>query len=110
MGFCFPGYDASGGDLPPRPECVHTWHERLFQTAPDFPLILSIGIYSHRYHLKGRIKKTVTDTVKAWQDYAPKVIPLPHPSWRNNGWLKKNPWFESELLPHLRMRVAAALS
>jgi uracil-DNA glycosylase len=110
MGFCFPGYDAAGGDLPPRPECARTWHDRLFQAAPKFPLILTIGLYAQRYHLRGRAKASMTDTVKAWREYGPGYIPLPHPSWRNNIWLKKNPWFENELLPHLRARVAAALS
>jgi uracil-DNA glycosylase len=110
MGFCFPGYDAAGGDKPPRSECVSHWHDDLFLAAPKFRLILAIGIYAQRYHLKGRAKKSVTETVRAWRDYEPVVIPLPHPSWRNNGWLKKNPWFETELLPHLRGRVADILS
>jgi uracil-DNA glycosylase len=110
MGFCFPGYDEVGADKPPRTECVRTWHDRLFAVAPKFKLVLAIGTYAHRYHLAGRAKKSVTDTVKAWQDYAPEYIPLPHPSWRNNGWLKKNPWFESELIPYLRVRVQDALS
>ncbi len=110
MGFCFPGYDEAGADKPPRPECVRTWHDRLFAAAPQFPLTLVMGLYAQRYHLKGRTKASVTDTVKAWREYAPKVFPLPHPSWRNNAWLKKNPWFETDLLPELRARVAAALS
>ncbi len=110
MGFCFPGYDDAGADLPPRRECVAAWHDRLFQTAPVFGLTLAIGLYAHRYHLKGRAKDNVTDTVKAWREYAPGVLPLPHPSWRNNAWLKKNPWFETELLPHLKARVAELLS
>ena len=110
MGFCFPGYDEAGADLPPRRECVQTWHDRLFDAAPRFQLILAIGTYSQRYHLKGKARKTVSETVRAWEDYAPDVLPLPHPSWRNNGWLKKNPWFERDLLPYLRRRVHAALS
>ena len=110
MGFCFPGYDEAGADKPPRTECVRAWHDRLFAVTPKFKLVLAIGTYAHRYHLAGRAKKNVTDTVKAWQDYAPQYIPLPHPSWRNNGWLKKNPWFESELIPYLRVRVQDALS
>jgi uracil-DNA glycosylase len=110
MGFCFPGHDTAGGDRPPRPECAKTWHDRLFAAAPEFALTLTIGIYAQRYHLKGTAKKDMTLTVKAWREYAPKVVPLPHPSWRNNAWLKKNPWFEQELLPYLRERVAAALS
>lgn len=110
MGFCFPGYDEAGGDKPPRPECVKTWHDRLFAAAPSFTLILTIGMYAQRYHLRDAVKANMTATVEAWREYAPKVIPLPHPSWRNNAWLKKNPWFEDELLPYLRERVAAALS
>jgi uracil-DNA glycosylase len=109
MGFCFPGYDAAGGDRPPRTECVRLWHDRLFAAAPKFKLVLAIGTYAQAYHLKAGAKKTMTETVRAWREYGP-VIPLPHPSWRNNGWLKKNPWFESELLPHLRRRVAEILS
>lgn len=110
MGFCFPGYDEAGADKPPRPECVRAWHDRLFAAAPRFELVLVIGGYAHRYHLKGRNRKSVSETVQAWKDYGPIHIPLPHPSWRNNAWLKKNPWFESELLPHLRARVADLLS
>jgi uracil-DNA glycosylase len=110
MGFCFPGYDDAGADRPPRAECVRTWHDRLFMAAPKFSLVLAIGTYAQAYHLNGRTKKNVTETVRAWREYGPLVIPLPHPSWRNNGWLKKNPWFESELIPHLRARVADALS
>jgi uracil-DNA glycosylase len=110
MGFCFPGYDEAGADKPPLPVCARTWHERLFAAAPRFPLTLVVGAYAHRYHLKGRAKKNVTETVRSWQDYAPAVIPLPHPSWRNTGWLKKNPWFETDLLPYLRRRVREALS
>jgi uracil-DNA glycosylase len=109
MGFCFPGYDATGSDLPPRGECVRTWHDRLFATVKKFELVLAIGAYAHRYHLNGRSRKTVGETVRAWRDYDG-VIPLPHPSWRNTAWLRKNPWFESELIPCLRQSVTAALS
>jgi len=108
MGFCFPGYDAAGGDRPPRTECGRLWHDRLFAAAPKFQLVLAIGTHAQAYHLKNGAKKTMTETVRSWREYGP-VIPLPHPSWRNNGWLKKNPWFESELLPDLRMRVAEIL-
>jgi uracil-DNA glycosylase len=110
MGFCFPGYDAAGADRPPRNECVRTWHDRLFAVAPKFKLVLPIGSYAQAYHLKPNARKTMTETVRAWREYGPLAIPLPHPSWHNNGWLKKNPWFESELLPHLRSRVAQILS
>jgi len=109
MGFCFPGYDSAGSDKPPRPECVAHWHDRLFAARPRFELVLAIGTYAQQYHLKGSARKTMTETVRAWREYD-SVIPLPHPSWRNSGWLKKNPWFETELLPQLRARVAGALS
>jgi uracil-DNA glycosylase len=110
MGFCFPGYDAAGADKPPRPECARHWHEKLFAAAPRFELVLAIGTYAQRFHLADRAKKSVSETVRAWREYGPMVIPLPHPSWRNNGWLKKNPWFEAELIPFLRARIATLLS
>jgi uracil-DNA glycosylase len=110
MGFCFPGYDRAGGDRPPRAECAGHWHDRLFAAAPTFKLVLAIGTYAQRYHLNGRAKKSLTETVRAWREYGPFAIPLPHPSWHNNRWLKDNPWFEFELIPHLRARVADALS
>ncbi|MCH8858059.1 MAG: uracil-DNA glycosylase family protein [Proteobacteria bacterium] len=110
MGFCFPGTDDAGADKPPRRECVAHWHARLFAAAPRFSLILAVGAYAHAYHLKGSAHKTVTGTVRAWRDYRPKIIPLPHPSWRNNAWLKRNSWFEIELLPYLRRRVRRVLA
>jgi len=109
MGFCFPGYDANGGDRPPRKECAGAWQDKLFATMPKFKLTLLVGSYAFAWHLKGRAKSNVTETVKAWRDYAPRYIPLPHPSWRNNTWLAKNPWFATELLPYLRRRVAAVI-
>ena len=109
MAFCFPGHDAKGGDLPPRKECARAWQDRLFAVLPAFPLTLLVGSYAIDWHLKDRKKESVTQTVKAWRDYAPGFIPLPHPSWRNNAWLKKNPWFAEELLPYLRRRVKKAL-
>jgi len=105
MGFCFPGYDAQGADKPPRRECARHWRERLFAALPQFPLTLVIGSYAQRWHLGQTAKANVSETVRAWRDYAPACIPLPHPSWRNNAWLKKNPWFAEELLPTLRRRV-----
>jgi uracil-DNA glycosylase len=110
MGFCFPGYDDKGADKPPRPECAKAWRGPLFAAAPRFPLLLAVGSYAQRYHLKGRAEATLTETVAAWRDYAPGIIPLPHPSWRNNAWLRKNPWFESDLLPYLKRRVRRVLS
>jgi uracil-DNA glycosylase len=110
MAFCFPGYDANGHDLPPRRECATTWRSRLFKALPEFPLMLLVGSYAQIWHLGPLAKKSLTDTVRAWSEYGPRYIPLPHPSWRNTGWLKKNPWFENELLPHLRRRVLETLS
>jgi uracil-DNA glycosylase len=110
MAFCFPGYDANGGDLPPRKECAEAWQDKLFAAFPRFDLTLLIGTYAFAWHLKGLAKKTVSDTVRAWREYAPDIIPLPHPSWRNNAWLKKNPWFAEELLPYLRKRVKKAIA
>jgi uracil-DNA glycosylase len=109
MAFCFPGYDANGGDKPPRKECATTWQARLFETLPEFKLTLLVGSYAQNWHLKGRTKQNMTETVRAWREYAPRYIPLPHPSWRNNGWITKNPWFEAELIPYLRRRVKAVL-
>lgn len=110
MGFCFPGYTASGADKPPRPECAPAWQDRLANALPDFHLKLVVGTYAIAWHLGERAKSSMTETVKAWRDYAPRLVPLPHPSWRNNAWLKKNPWFEEELLPDLRARVRQSLS
>ncbi len=109
MGFCFPGYTDTGADKPPRPECVATWHKRLFATLPEFPLTLAVGTYALAWHLGEKQKSNMTETVRAWREYGPRLMPLPHPSWRNNAWLKKNPWFETELLPVLRRRVRRAL-
>ena len=110
MGFCFPGLDAKGGDLPPRRECVETWHDRIFEAMPQLELILVIGQYAHAYHLGSRRRKTLTETVGAWREVwgqpgACRHLPLPHPSWRNTGWLKRNPWFEADVLPVLRAEV-----
>ena len=113
MGFCFPGYDAAGSDLPPRRECRRAWHDRLFARLPQIETVLTVGGYAQDYHL-ARLglavkKRPMTDVVRGWRDYAgsrPRVIPLPHPSWRNTGWLRRNAWFEAELLPVLRAEVA----
>jgi uracil-DNA glycosylase len=110
MAFCFPGYNAAGHDLPPRRECAAAWRERLFAALPEFPTTLLVGSYAQAWHLRGRAKASMAETVRAWREYAPRYIPLPHPSWRNSGWLKKNPWFTEELLPYLRRRVRRLLS
>jgi uracil-DNA glycosylase len=106
MAFCFPGYDAKGGDLPPPPVCAATWRGRVLAAMPDIRLTVLIGGHAQRWHLgRGR----VTETVARWRDVGPAVVPLPHPSWRNTAWLKRHPWFEAELLPVLRARIRAAL-
>jgi uracil-DNA glycosylase len=105
MGFCYPGVDAKGGDLPPRPECRTAWHGRLFQALPQIELMVVIGGHAMAYHLGKRRKPSVRETVTAFREYLPRIVPLPHPSWRNNAWLERNPWFESELLPVLRASV-----
>lgn len=110
MGFCFPGHDIHGGDKPPRRECAETWHPRLFSALPRFKLTLLVGSYAHKRYLDGHRKENMTETVKAWREFTPRYIPLPHPSWRNNAWLKRNPWFADDLLPYLRRRVARVLA
>ena len=107
MGFCYPGRDPRGGDRPPRPECAPLWHPPLRAALPRVALTLLVGSYAQAYYLGRRRKASLTETVRAWQDYQPDFLPLPHPSWRNTAWLKRNPWFEVELLPELRRRVAA---
>lgn len=109
MGFCYPG-TGKGGDLPPRPECAALWHERLLAHLGGVRLTLTIGRYAHDYLLGQRKKASLTATVHAWKEYRPKLIPLPHPSPRNNRWLKSNPWFEKEVVPYLRRRVKQALT
>jgi uracil-DNA glycosylase len=110
MGFCFPGLDENGGDLPPRKECAPLWREKLFAELKQVRLTLAVGTHAQAWHLKGRTKASLTETVKAWRDYGPSIMPLPHPSWRNNAWVKANPWFEGELVPTLRRRVAKVLA
>ena len=110
MGFCFPGLDAKGGDLPPRRECAEAWREQLFKLLPQIELTLLVGQYAQAWHLGGARKESLTATVAAWREYGPHFIPLPHPSWRNNAWIKKNPWFETELLPVLRGEVRRLMS
>ena len=109
MGFCYPGRGSSG-DLPPRPECARTWHPRLIPMLPNVKLVLAIGQYAQVYFLGEQRKKSLTDTVRAWEEFAPRVFPLPHPSPRNVAWFKHNPWFDAEVVPALRERVAAALA
>ncbi len=109
MGFCFPGYDGKGGDLPPRKECAPAWRERLMAALPNIECAILVGAYSQKWHLGDGAEKTLTATVEKWRAFAPRFFPTPHPSWRNNGWLRKNPWFEAELLPVLRARIRALI-
>ena len=107
MAFCFPGYDSRGADLPPPRLCRQTWHDRVMAALDTVELSVIVGGYSQVYHMG--VKTGVTETVQGWRDHAPRLFPLPHPSWRNTGWLKKNPWFEADLLPVLRARVREVL-
>ncbi|MEM1365244.1 MAG: uracil-DNA glycosylase family protein [Pseudomonadota bacterium] len=125
MGFCFPGYDARGADMPPRRECKANWHDAVFAAMPQVKLVLAIGGYAQDYHLPRRLtaegkRPNLTQTVADWRTHmAPRndgpcpgaaVFALPHPSWRNNAWLKRNSWFEAEVLPQLRKHVSDCLS
>lgn len=107
MAFCFPGYDARGSDLPPPKICAQTWHQTVMHTLAAVRLIVVVGGHAHNYHLSGRM--SVTQRVQGWRDHAPGVFPLPHPSWRNTAWLRKNPWFQADLLPELRQQVRRIL-
>ncbi|CUH76799.1 Uracil DNA glycosylase superfamily protein [Tritonibacter multivorans] len=103
MAFCFPGYDTKKSDLPPPKICAQTWHRQVMAALPNIGLRLLVGGAAQRWHLG--TKTSVTETVQGWRALAPDSYPLPHPSWRNTAWIKKNPWFEAELLPDLRARV-----
>ena len=107
MAFCFPGYDAKGADLPPPKLCADHWRARVLAEMPQIRLTLLVGGYAQRWHIG---KGTVTGTVRNWREHAPTTIPLPHPSWRNTSWLRKHPWFEADLIPVLRARIAEELS
>ena len=114
MGFCFPGYDKKGGDLPPRRECAAAWRARVLAELPNLELVLLVGQYAQAWHLGADKRRTLTETVAAWRDYLakeslPRLLPLPHPSWRNNAWISKNLWFEMELLPELKKLVQSIL-
>lgn len=104
MGFCFPGQDAEGGDLPPRKECAPLWQRSLDQALKDVELTLIVGMYAVKWHLGDAARRNLTETVKSWREYGPEVIPLPHPSWRNNGWIKRHDWFP-DVLQNLKTRV-----
>ena len=112
MGFCFPGLDAKGGDLPPRRECAEIWRARVLRRLPNIELMLLVGQYAQNWHLeKAMTMGGVSGVIARWRDLydaddRPRLLPLPHPSWRNTGWLRRNPWFETDLLPVLRAQVA----
>lgn len=107
MAFCFPGYNARGADLPPPAICAQTWRGQVMAALGNVPLTVLVGGHAMRWHLgAGR----VDDRVRAWRDHAPRVFPLPHPSWRNTAWLRRNPWFEAEVLPALRARVQEVMA
>lgn len=115
MGFCYPGQDAHGSDLPPRRECAPAWRSALFTALPRIEFLLAVGSYAQHWHLGALARPTLTETVAAWRQVVaatsgPIVVPLPHPSWRNIGWMKRNPWFEAELLPVVREEIAHRLT
>ena len=107
MGFCFPGYDDKGADLPPPKICGKTWREDVLDAFPDIKFTLSVGSYAQKWHLSAR--SSVKEVVQDWRAYLPHHMPLPHPSWRNTAWIKKNPWFEVEVIPALRGRLKEIL-
>jgi len=108
MGFCFPGTGKSG-DLPPRKECAEKWRNKVLSQLPNIKLTLLIGQYAMKWHLGKAMQKTLTSTVENWKDYLGNQFPLPHPSPRNYGWLKKNSWFEESVIPDLKVRIKAVL-
>ncbi|GLK80382.1 uracil-DNA glycosylase family protein [Methylopila turkensis] len=115
MGFCFPGLDAKGGDRPPRRECAPAWRAELFNLLPSIELVLAVGRPAQLWHLGADAGPSLTAAVADWRRIVdrpglPRVVPLPHPSWRNNAWLKRNPWFDEELAPTLRRMVRDALT
>ncbi|ENY73180.1 uracil-DNA glycosylase [Aeromonas diversa CDC 2478-85] len=109
MGLCYPGRGRSG-DLPPRPECAPLWHHQVLALMPNIELTLLVGQYAQQFYLGKGFRGSLTETVTHWRAFAPTLVPLPHPSPRNTLWLKKNPWFEVEVVPFLRQRVAQLLA
>jgi len=107
-GLCYPG-TVDGADLPPRPECAPRWQPKFRAALPEVRLTLLVGMYAQGFYLKESRKRTLGETVKAYRDYLPELFPLPHPSWRNRAWVKKNPWFASEVVPELRRRVEGCI-
>ncbi len=109
MGFCYPGRAPNGGDNPPRPECAPRWHPAVLDALPNLELTLLVGMYAQKFYLGDKRSKTMTETVRVWRDHLPRYLPLPHPSWRNTGWLKRNPWFAAEVLPELRLLISDSI-
>ena len=109
MAFCYPGTAPKGGDYPPPKRCAALWRRRLLENLPEVELTLLVGWHAQLWALGDRAGATMTETVEHWRAYAPALLPMPHPSWRNTAWLKRNPWFEAEVTPYLRARVAAIL-
>ena len=110
MGFCFPGLNAQGGDRPPRPECAPAWRRAILEAMPQVELVLAIGLYAQRWHLGREAAQGLSATVRRYEELLaaptlPRCLPLPHSSWRNNAWLKANPWFDREVVPALRRSV-----
>ncbi|MSO93982.1 MAG: uracil-DNA glycosylase family protein [Rhodospirillales bacterium] len=110
MGFCYPGRFAKGGDRPPRTECAPAWHARVLAVMPAIELTLLVGTYAQAYYLPEQKRKSMTEIVREWRAFLPRFLPTPHPSWRTTGWLKRNPWFEEDVLPDLRRRVRRMLA
>jgi uracil-DNA glycosylase len=110
MAFCFPGTNPKGGDYPPPKRCAELWRPRLLGALKNVELTLLVGGYAQAWALGDRAQSTMTETVRAWREYLPHYLPLPHPSWRNTAWLKRNPWFEDEVTPWLRQRVKRLLA
>jgi uracil-DNA glycosylase len=115
MGFCFPGNDAKGGDLPPRRECAPAWRSGLLGLMPQVQLVLVVGMHARAWHLPAHAGEPLSATLAAWRSIwsraeLPRALPLPHPSWRNTAWLRANPWFEAEVLPEVRAAVSALIT
>lgn len=107
MAFCFPGANPKGGDYPPPRRCAELWRPRLLDHLPNVELTLLVGSYAQDW---AGAEGSMTEIVRGWRDFLPNVLPLPHPSWRNTAWLKKNPWFEADVVPYLQFRVAEMLA
>ena len=110
MAFCFPGTDPKGGDYPPPPRCATLWRTQLLSALPRVELTLLVGWHAQQWALGPKVKPSMTETVAAWREYLPSMLVLPHPSWRNTGWLRRNDWFEAEVIPYLQARTAELLA